>query len=63
MSQSFVLCFINTPVNVNHQGPPLRQTKGILTFKKFCENPHLHFHLLCQNPRYFLPQEVGISLF
>ncbi len=52
--------------NVNHQGPsPLHgQTQWILIFKNlFCQSPHPHLHLLCQNPLYFLPQEVGISLF
>ncbi len=28
----------------------------------FCQILHPHFHLLSQNPLYFLPQEVGISL-
>ncbi len=33
------------------------QTKGILTFEIFfCQSPHPHLHLLCQNSLYFLPQ-------
>ncbi len=54
---------IYAPVNMNQKGPPHWQTPGILTFEKiFCQTPHPHLHLLCQNPFYFLPLEVEISL-
>ncbi len=48
------------PVNVNHQGPtPCGQTQGILIFEIFfCQSPHPHLHILCQNPLYFLPHDV-----